>query len=123
MTKYYKQFQKWANKNQGISAIIGIIIAIIAIIPKDLFKLSNTPSFTSKIYNLVTKSVNIPLYLAILLLGLVFLYVKSKINSLLNKSIDFDFLVGKWKCEWQNGSEISEITIDKKYNINSLEYR
>jgi hypothetical protein len=123
----FNKIRNWCNSNQGLLTLLGVIVAVIAVIPFNKINLNFAPSFFQKLYLVLIYRVQIPLYLFIIIILVSLFYFLKILKRYRETSYNLYWFKGVWKCEWPSeenisGSEILTITEKGEYIIDNNHY-
>lgn len=117
----YQRIRTWSNANQGVIALLALVIATIGILPLQHLDISFANSFLNIVITVLAYDIRIPVYLLTIILVTPFLfalYIRRKFGTY---SMNIDYLAGKWRNQWgtpsNGGVEDVTITKDGKYLV------
>lgn len=121
MNKLLNRIIKWCNQNAGFIGLLALLISIISGFNFKNLSLSFTKPFLDKVLIVLGYEIKLPFFSLLLLIGLGFIYAYRLKNRYAKKSINSNFLIGRWKNQWSSpqgvGSEDCEIKKNGKYYI------
>lgn len=119
----YKKIKDWSNANQGVLALLALLVSVVSALPLKSIDPSFARSFWTILLEIFTLKIEMPVYLLLVLCLVIFLYITKLKKRYTPKGVSEIFLIGTWKNEWTiNGhtdSEIFNITKDLHYVMNN----
>lgn len=117
---WFKKLKDWCNANQGLLTLLGLIVAIWALIPFNKIGFTGAGPFIEKLVSGLIYEVKIPLYLFITVLTISTIYffrIKRRYNKI---TLTLSALKGTWRNDWgeNEGHEIFTLNEKGNYLIN-----
>ncbi|MBI5372556.1 MAG: hypothetical protein HZA79_11095 [Sphingobacteriales bacterium] len=112
----YKKLKDWCNANQGLLTLLGLIVAILPLIPFNKIDFKSAGPVVDKIISVLVYEVKIPLYLFIVILtisGFYFLRIKRRYTK---KSLTLRELTGTWRNDWGTDGDHEIFTLNENGN-------
>lgn len=120
LKKRYQKLKDWSNSNQGLLTLLGLIVAILALIPFNKIDFKSALPIVDKIVSILLYEVKIPLFLFIVILTISTFYFFRIKRRYTKRQLTLKELKGTWRNDWGTDGEheIFTLTEDGNYVIN-----
>jgi hypothetical protein len=118
--RWYQKLKEWSNANQGLLTLLGLIVAILALIPFNKIDINSAIPIIDKVVSFLIYEVKIPLYLFIVIFTISMFYFFRLKGRFTKKYLTLTELKGTWRNDWgeNEGNEIFTLNEQGNYVIN-----
>lgn len=112
----FQRLKDWSNINQGLLTFLGLIVAVLPLIPFNSIDFKSAVPVLDKIVTILIYEVRVPLYLFIVILTISTFYFFRIKKRYTKKNLTLRELKGTWRNDWGEDGDHEVFTLNEKGN-------